>query len=313
MAMPFFESAYLPTHRSGLLRRKAEQARERLSACTLCPRRCGVDRVAGETGVCQTGRLAWVSSFNPHFGEEAPLVGEHGSGTVFFTHCNLLCLFCQNFDISHQGIGQEVADEQLADIMLSLQRQGCHNINFVTPSHVVPQVLTALDIAASRGLNAPLVYNSGGYDLPETLELLDGVIDIYMPDFKFWDHEIARKTCAAADYPEVARQALKEMHRQVGDLVVNDDGIACRGLLVRHLVLPGGMANTRQVMRFIAQKISPRTYVNVMSQYRPCGRAREVPGLEAPLAPAEYRRAVNEALEEGITRLDRPHRVLRWV
>jgi len=197
--------------------------------------------------------------------------------------------------------------------MLSLQRQGCHNINFVTPSHVVPQVLTALDIAASRGLNAPLVYNSGGYDLPETLELLDGVIDIYMPDFKFWDSEIARKTCAAADYPEVARQALKEMHRQVGDLVVNDDGIACRGLLVRHLVLPGGMADTRQIMRFIAQEISPRTYVNVMSQYRPCGRVLEVPGLEAPLAPAEYRRAVNEALEEGITRLDRPHRVLRWV
>jgi putative pyruvate formate lyase activating enzyme len=311
--MPLYEPAYLQTHRSGLLRRKAQQALERLSACTLCPRRCAVDRLAGETGVCRTGRLASVSSFNAHFGEEAPLVGEHGSGTVFFTHCNLLCLFCQNFDISHQGMGEEVSDEQLAGIMLALQRQGCHNINFVTPSHVMPQILTALEIAASNGLNVPLVYNSGGYDLPETLELLDGVIDIYMPDFKFWDPEIARKTCDAEDYPEVARQALVEMHRQVGELDLNESGIARRGLLVRHLVLPAGMAGTRQVMRFIAREISPRTYVNVMSQYRPCGRAHEVAGLEAALSPAEYRRAVDEAIEEGITRLDRPHRFLRWV
>lgn len=313
MTTPPFEPAYLPSFRSGLLHRKAEQARERLSACTLCPRRCGADRLAGETGVCRTGRLAWISSFNPHFGEETPLVGTHGSGTVFFTHCNLLCLFCQNFDISHQGIGQEITDDQLAAIMLALQQQDCHNINLVTPSHVVPQILAALDIAASRGLKVPLVYNSGGYDLPETLELLDGVIDIYMPDFKFWDSEIARKTSDAADYPEVARLALKEMHRQVGDLEISADGIACRGLLVRHLVLPGGMAHTRHVMRFIAREISPRTYVNVMPQYRPCGRAQEVPGLAAALTPVEYRCAVNEAMEEGITRLDRPHRFLRWV
>jgi putative pyruvate formate lyase activating enzyme len=308
-----FEPAYLATHRSGLLRRKAQLARERLAACNLCPRRCGVDRLAGATGVCRTGGSAWISSFNPHFGEEDPLVGEHGSGTVFFTHCNLLCLFCQNFDISHQGIGQEVDDDQLADIMLVLQRQGCHNINFVTPTHVVPQILAALDIAASRGLNVPLVYNSGGYDLPETLKLLEGVIDIYMPDFKFWDPEISRKACDAPDYPEVARRALKEMHRQVGDLVVNGNGIARRGLLVRHLVMPGGMADTRAIMRFIACEISRHTYVNLMSQYRPCGRANEVPGLETPLSATDYRRAVNEALEEGITRLDRPHRVWRWV
>jgi putative pyruvate formate lyase activating enzyme len=311
--MPSIEPVYLQSHRNGVLRRKAEQAFERLAACTLCPRMCGVDRLAGETGVCKTGRLASVSSFNPHFGEEAPLVGEQGSGTIFFTHCNLLCLFCQNFDISHQGIGQEVAAEQLAGIMLALQRQGCHNINFVTPSHVVPQLLAALEIAAANGLNVPLVYNSGGYDLPETLGFLDGVIDIYMPDFKFWDPEIARKTCAAPDYPEVARQALMEMHRQVGDLVLDEYGIARRGVLVRHLVLPGGMAGTRQVMRFIARNLSPRTYVNVMSQYRPCGRAEEVPGLDAPLSPAEYRRAVEEAVEEGLTRLDRPRRVLRWL
>ena len=311
--MPTLEPAYLQTHRSGLLRRKAGQALERLSACTLCPRRCGVNRLSGETGVCRTGRLASVSSFNAHFGEEAPLVGERGSGTLFFAHCNLLCLFCQNFEISHQGIGREVTDERLAGIMLGLQRQGCHNINFVTPSHVVPQILAALEIAAARGLTVPLVFNSGGYDLPETLALLDGVIDIYMPDFKFWDPEIARTTCEAPDYPEAARQALVEMHRQVGDLEIGEGGIARRGLLVRHLVMPAGMAGTREVMRFIARRISPRTYVNVMSQYRPCGRAQEVAGLETALSPAEYRRAVEEAAEEGITRLDRPHRVLRWV
>jgi putative pyruvate formate lyase activating enzyme len=272
-----------------------------------------VNRLSGETGVCKTGRLASVSSFNAHFGKEAPLVGEHGSGTIFFAHCNLLCLFCQNFEISHQGIGREVTDERLAGMMLGLQRLGCHNINFVTPSHVVPQILAALEIAAARGLNVPLVFNSGGYDLPETLAILDGVIDIYMPDFKFWDPEIARSTCEAPDYPEAARQALVEMHRQVGDLEIGEDGIARRGLLVRHLVMPAGMAGTRQVMRFIARRISPRTYVNVMSQYRPCGRAHEVAGLETALSPAEYRRAVEEAAEEGITRLDRPHRVLRWV
>jgi len=311
--MPTLEPAYLQTHRSGLLRRKAGQALEHLSACTLCPRRCGVNRLLGETGVCKTGRLASVSSFNAHFGEEAPLVGERGSGTLFFAHCNLLCLFCQNFEISHQGIGREVTDERLAGIMLGLQRQGCHNINFVTPSHVVPQILAALEIAVARGLNVPLVFNSGGYDLPETLALLDGVIDIYMPDFKFWDPEIARTTCEAPDYPEAARQALVEMHRQVGDLEIGEGGIARRGLLVRHLVMPAGMAGTREVMRFIARRISPRTYVNVMSQYRPCGRAHEVAGLETALSPAEYRRAVEEAAEEGITRLDRPHRVLRWV
>ena len=311
--MPTIEPVYLQSHRNGLLHRKVEQAFERLSACTLCPRICGVDRLAGETGVCKTGRLASVSSYNAHFGEEAPLVGEQGSGTIFFTHCNLLCLFCQNFDISHEGIGQEISAEQLAGMMLALQRQGCHNINFVTPSHVVPQLLAGLEVAVANGLNVPLVYNTGGYDRSETLKLLEGVIDLYMPDFKFWDPELARKACGAPDYPEVARQALMEMHRQVGDLVLDENGIARRGLLVRHLVMPGGLAGTRQIMRFIARNLSPRTYVNVMSQYRPCGRAEEVPGLEAPLSPAEYRRAVAEAVEEGITRLDQPRRVLRWI
>jgi len=306
--MPIREPVYMCTYESGLLRRKIEQGFAVLAACTLCPRRCGVDRLAGETGTCRTAGRARVSSFNPHFGEEAPLVGEHGSGTIFFTHCNLLCLFCQNFEISHQGLGQEVSDEELAAMMLALQDQGCHNINFVTPSHVVPQILAALEIAVRSGLHVPLVYNSGGYDLPETLKLLEGVVDIYMPDFKFWDAGVAEMACQAGDYPVVAQAALMEMHRQVGDLAVDEDGIARHGLLVRHLVLPRGLAGTSEVMRFIVQKISADTYVNVMSQYRPCGRADEVAGLDAPLTPVDYRAAVREALAEGIRRLDTPQR-----
>jgi putative pyruvate formate lyase activating enzyme len=309
--MPEFEPAYLQAYRSGLLRRTLAEACARMASCTLCPRMCRVDRLSGETGACRTGRRALVSSFNAHFGEEAPLVGANGSGTIFFTHCNLLCLFCQNFEISHEGIGEDVSDEQLAGIMLALQRQGCHNINFVTPSHVVPQILAALELAVPAGLKVPLVYNSGGYDRIETLGLLDGVIDIYMPDFKFWDADVARSACNAPDYPETARQALLEMHRQVGDLELDDRGIARRGLLVRHLVMPGGLAGTREVMRFIAQNISPRTYVNVMSQYRPCGRAHEVSGIEAALSVDEYRRAVREAIAEGITRLDQRQATLR--
>jgi putative pyruvate formate lyase activating enzyme len=310
--MPGSEPAFIQAHRSGLLHRNLDEALARMASCTLCPRMCRVDRLSGATGVCRTGRQAVVSSFNAHFGEEEPLVGENGSGTIFFTHCNLLCLFCQNFEISHQGVGQEVSDEQLAGIMLALQRQGCHNINFVTPSHVVPQILAALALAVPSGLHVPLVYNSGGYDRPETLNLLDGVVDIYMPDFKFWDSHVAHKACEAPDYPAVARQAILEMHRQVGDLVLDERGIARRGLLLRHLVLPGGMAGTRDVMRFIAREVSPQTYVNVMFQYRPCGRAAEVPGLEAAVPAAECRQALREAEEEGIMRLDQRRSFRRW-
>jgi putative pyruvate formate lyase activating enzyme len=302
------EPAYVQSFHSGLLRNKIERAYEILKACELCPRKCRTDRLAGERGVCRTGRLAQVSSVGPHFGEEAPLVGEHGSGTIFITHCNLLCVFCQNFDISHQGVGEEVSDEALAGAMLALQAMGCHNINVVTPTHVVPQLLAALAVAVPQGLSIPLVYNTGGYDAVETLRLLDGVVDVYMPDFKFWDPEVARQACQAADYPEVARQALIEMHRQVGDLSVDGRGIARRGLLVRHLVLPGGLAGTRPIMRFIARRLSRNTYVNVMSQYRPCGRADEVDALGSPLAAADYRQAVEEAVAEGITSLDQPAR-----
>ena len=275
-----------------------------MSCCTLCPRECRVNRNEGETGFCRTGKLALVSSYNAHFGEEAPLVGQNGSGTIFFTHCNLRCNFCQNFEISHLGQGVEVTGRQLADIMLHLQEEGCHNINFVTPSHVVPQILAATLLAARDGLSIPLVYNTGGYDKVETLALLDGVIDIYMPDFKFWDNAVAEKTCQAPDYREVACVALREMYRQVGDLEMDENNLARRGLLVRHLVLPGGLAGTREVMRFIAQEISKRTYVNIMPQYRPCGLADQVPELARSLSPETYRAAVQAAIEEGITRLD---------
>jgi len=306
--MKAFQPAYIKTFEKGLLQQKIKAACRLLSPCMLCPRKCRADRLSGETGVCKTAKQAWVSSYNSHFGEETPLVGKHGSGTIFFTHCNLMCLFCQNFDISHEGHGREVTDEELAAMMLALQQQGCHNINFVTPSHVVPQILAALEIAVQQGLCIPLVYNSGGYDSIATLRLLAGVFDIYMPDFKFWNPELAENACQAADYVEVACKALKEMHRQVGDLIVDDSGIAQKGLLIRHLVLPGGMAGTRNIMRFIAREISTRSYVNIMSQYRPCGRAAEISGLNSNLSPTDYQAALQEAKEEGITRLDQPRR-----
>jgi putative pyruvate formate lyase activating enzyme len=310
--MPAFVPKYVGTFKKGLLKEKVEKAYDQLKSCALCPRKCGVDRLSDETGTCKTGRLAWVSSYNPHFGEEDPLVGAHGSGTIFFTHCNLLCVFCQNFDISHQGVGQQVSGDELAAMMLTLQNQGCHNINFVSPSHVVPQILCAVEIAAAQGLSIPLVFNTGGYDRMSTLKLLEDVFDIYMPDFKFWDPQVAEGVCRAGDYPEIARKALLEMHRQVGDLEIDKQGIARHGLLIRHLVLPGGLAGTREIMKFIAQNLSPDSYVNIMSQYRPCGRAAEVSGLDSNLKTDDYRLAVQAAKEEGIDRLDRPRRVFAF-
>ncbi|MBU2512023.1 radical SAM protein [bacterium] len=304
--MAAFEPVYLETKRKGLLREKINKARALLKSCTICPRECEVDRLAGEVGECNTGEDAWLSSFNSHFGEEPPLVGMFGSGTIFFTHCNLKCNFCQNYDISHDGNGAEVGMAQLATTMMILQNNGCHNINFVTPTHVVPQILAALDMAIEIGLCVPLVYNSSGYDKVETLQLLDGVIDIYMPDFKFWDAGIAELTCHAPDYPEVARNALVEMHRQVGDLQFDENGIAQKGLLVRHLVMPSGAAGTKDVMKFIAEKISPNTYVNVMDQYRPCGKAYHVEQLSSSLSRQEFKQAVKEAKQAGISRFAVP-------
>jgi putative pyruvate formate lyase activating enzyme len=294
---------------NALLRARAAAAAEALRRCTLCPRRCGVDRTSDATGYCRTGEKAVVASYNAHFGEESPLVGTHGSGTIFFSHCNLRCNFCQNFDISHEGQGWEVGERQLADMMLELQDQHCHNINLVTPSHVIAPILSALLIAAQDGLRIPIVYNSSAYDQVDALRLLDGVVDIYMPDFKFWDIDIAEKTCQAPDYATAAMAALIEMHRQVGDLIIGEDGLARRGLLVRHLVLPDGLAGTRDIMRFIAGRISRDTYVNIMPQYRPCGRAAEVPGMGRAISHRDYEQALAEARQEGITRLDPPRRV----
>ncbi len=304
-----FQPAYIETYNKGLLKKKAEEARKILTSCVLCPRMCRVDRLSGETGVCKTGSRAMVSSYNAHFGEEAPLVGRNGSGTIFFTHCNLLCVFCQNYDISHEGCGEEVSDEQLAGIMLALQNSGCHNINFVTPSHVVPQILSALEIAVSNGLCIPLVYNTGGYDRVETLKILNGVIDIYMPDFKFWNSDIADKACDTNDYPEYARNALIELHRQVGDLILDEHGIARRGLLIRHLIMPHGNAGTREIMRFVSDRISKNTYVNIMFQYRPCGNANKFKEFSSRPSDSDFDEAVKAAKEEGISRLDKPRRV----
>lgn len=297
-------ASYIQAHESGRLAQRAAQARDLLKCCTLCPRNCRVDRTRGDKGFCQSEARAEVCSFNAHFGEEAPLVGQNGSGTIFFSHCNMLCCFCQNYEISHGGEGQEVTDDQLAWIMLELQRMGCHNINWVSPSHMVPALLTALDMAAGQGLTLPIVYNTGGYDSVDTLKLLDGIVDIYMPDFKFWDKGVAKTTCKAEDYREVACAALKEMHRQVGDLSLDERGIACRGLLVRHLVMPMDKAGTRDVMRFISQQIGVGTYVNIMPQYRPCGQAYNVSGLNRHITGEEYAEALEAAESEGITRLD---------
>lgn len=260
--------------------------------------------------MCQTGRQAMVSSYSPHYGEEDPLVGRSGSGTIFFTHCNLRCLFCQNYDISHEGHGAKTTARELAEMMLFLQRRGCHNINFVTPTHTVPQILEALPDAIEQGLRVPLVYNCGGYEEVETLQLLDGIFDIYMPDFKFWNPQVSDRFCSAPDYPEKARSALREMHAQVGDLVIDESGIAQRGLLVRHLVMPRGLSGTREIMRFLATEISENTYVNVMNQYRPCGEAHRFPDISRSITAGEYREAVQMAQEEGIRRLDE-RRLLR--
>ena len=300
--------SYLDNLRRGVLRQRKQDALSRLAACDLCPRRCGVNRLGAEIGICRTGRNAWVSDADAHFGEEEPLVGTHGSGTIFFTHCSLGCCFCQNYDISHLGAGREVSAETLAASMLRLQEKGCHNINLVTPSHVVPQILEALMIAAENGLRIPLVYNTSAYDRVETLALLDGIVDIYMPDFKFWESETAGATCDAADYPEIAKAAIREMHRQVGDLTLNAEGLAVRGLLVRHLVLPENLAGTDRVMAFLANDISKDTYVNIMNQYYPCGTASRIPALKRKITTAEFEAAIDMARKAGIHRLDRRRR-----
>ncbi|MGD1151537.1 MAG: radical SAM protein [Syntrophales bacterium] len=298
------EPSYLKLYRGGKLKDRIDRAVELMRDCSLCPRECHVDRLSGELGFCRTGKKAKVASLHAHFGEESPLVGTGGSGTIFFRSCNLLCYFCQNYDISHDAEGGEVEPKDLADMMLSLQRRGCHNINFVTPSHVVPQILQGLFIAIERDLKVPLVYNTGGYDKVETLKILDGIFDIYMPDFKFWEARWSEKFCKAPDYRKIAAAAIKEMHRQVGDLLIDESGIAEKGLLVRHLVMPNDVSNTGEVMTFLADKISEDTYVNVMDQYHPCGQATLDPVINRRLTRTEYAEAVRRTREAGLYRLD---------
>ncbi len=301
-----FEPVYLRTYARGELACRVARALKLLQSCTACPRNCRVNRLEDKFAVCKTGRHAVVSSHFPHHGEEDCLRGWRGSGTIFFTGCNLRCVFCQNFDISWQVRGTPAPPRELAGMMLELQAQGCHNINLVTPEHVAPQIVQALPFAIEEGLRLPLVYNTSAYDSMESLALLDGLVDIYMPDFKYWDAEMARKYSRAPDYPEVARRAIKEMYRQVGNLVIEDNGLARRGLLIRHLVMPGEVAGTRAVMQWIADELSPETYVNLMAQYHPAGKVSrsEHAEINRPVTPAEYERALDAAWRAGLKRTE---------
>ncbi len=301
--MSNWEPAYLKLLRSGELAERAKTAYQRLGDCDLCGRECHTDR-REKAGSCKTSMEAIVASHGPHHGEEDPLRGRRGSGTIFFSWCNLECQFCQNYDISQIGRGQVVSPEQIAAIMLDLQASGCHNINFVSPSHVVAQILAATAIAAQAGLRLPLVYNTGGYDSPSALALLDGVIDIYMPDIKYADERLAKKYSKIPNYPAVNQAAVKEMHRQTGDLILDKTGVALRGLLVRHLVMPNDLSGTAEIARFLAQEISPNTYINVMGQYRPCYKASDYPKLDRLPTRQELKQARQAVQDAGLHRLD---------
>ena len=298
-----FTPAYLQLP-PNILSDKVREAEEILKECTLCPRQCRVDRTCGEKGFCRTGDRPFISSYSPHFGEEKPLVGKFGSGTIFMGNCNLGCLFCQNYSISHLGEGTEISFEKLAEIMLSLQKEGCHNINFVTPTHQMPMILRSLLIASEKGLNVPIVYNCGGYESLHAIEILAGIVDIYMPDFKYSDPAMAFKYSKAEDYSQSAMVAIKEIHRQVGDLVTDQRGIAISGLLVRHLVLPEGNAGTAGVVKFLAEEISKNTYINIMDQYHPCFKAFDHPPLNRRITQQEYADAVQMAIDAGLKRID---------
>lgn len=310
-----FEPAYMALYRSGELRRRTKTAVEWLNQCLVCPRECAVNRKSKETTVCHTRRHARVSSYFPHLGEEDCLRGWDGSGAIFFSMCSLRCVFCQNSNISQASNGKETPPKRLAAMMLELQVAKCHNINLVTPSHVIPQVLEALVIAVDAGLRLPLVYNTSGYDSLASLRLLDGVVDIYMPDFKVWDPLLSLRYMQARDYPEVARNAIKEMHRQVGELKFDEDGLAKRGVLVRHLVMPGQIADTQAIMRFLAEEVSPDTYVNMMDQYYPSGRVSETKYAEINrrLTESEYQEALQQARAMGVWRFDQRQPRRPWV
>jgi putative pyruvate formate lyase activating enzyme len=290
-----FIPSYIDLFEKGELQKRIQLLMEILKECRLCPRECRVNRLDGEVGYCGAPSELMISSAFPHFGEESPLVGYHGSGTIFLTHCNLRCTFCQNYDISHLGRGECITRSDMAKFMQRLQEMRCHNINFVTPTHYVPQIVAALPEAINMGLRLPIVYNCSGYESIEVIQLLGGVVDIYMPDAKYMDEEYSKRFSNAPDYPEVIKKVLKEMHRQVGDLATNSKGIAERGLLIRHLVMPGGVASSEAVLRFIAEEISPHSYVNIMDQYRPEYRAHEYPEINRRITHKEYMEATQIA------------------
>lgn len=296
-----FLPAYIQLYKTGDLEKRAAAGREMLRECNLCPRKCGVNRLQGEEGFCKSDARVMISSAGPHFGEEAPLVGSHGSGTIFFTNCNLGCVFCQNYDISHQGRGKKIETDELADAMISLQEMGCHNINFVTPTHYIPQILASLLIAVKNGLHVPLVHNCGGYESVDALKLLDGVFDIYMPDMKYGNNDAGEKYSRAPGYFDAMTAAVSEMHRQVGDLAVNSEGIAERGLLIRLLVLPGDLAGTRKIVEYIS-RLSKDSYVNIMAQYRPEYRSLKYPELSRRISSKEFKDAISLAESVGLSR-----------
>jgi putative pyruvate formate lyase activating enzyme len=301
-----WKPAYVQLEENGLFAERIEQAFAVLEKCELCPRRCGVNRLAGKKGFCRAPEKVMVHSYNPHFGEELPLVGKNGSGTIFFSNCNLRCVFCQNWPIAHDGWGVEVSDEKLAEMMLHLQRIGCHNINLVTPTHVMPHILAATRIAMQQGLRLPLCYNTSGYERTDIIKLLDGIVDIYLPDLKFMDGEEAERynLAAAFNYPVKAQSAIIEMHRQVGDLVIDENGIALSGLMIRHLVMPNRVAGTREFVRWVADNLSLNTYVNIMAQYRVEFRAFEYEAIARAITADEYVEAMTWAVEAGLTNLD---------
>jgi len=301
-----FEPAYLKLHKTGELRKRAEKLWAIMESCQLCPRKCGVNRLEGMSGFCQApGATLVISAFHPHFGEERPLVGNGGSGTIFITHCNLRCVFCQNWEISQLGMGSESDVDELAGMMLRLQEIGCHNINLVTPTHYSARILQALDIAAGAGLQLPIVYNTSGWERLEILEFLDGVVDIYLPDFKYWESEMSAKYSSGAEnYPEVTRAAILEMHRQVGVAKPAEDGIMQRGLMIRHLVMPNNIAGSDKIMEWIAENLPKDTYVNIMAQYTPLYKAYDYPEISRRITSEEYNQVVELAQELGLTNLD---------
>jgi len=295
--------SYVTLYRTGELQRRIAALEGLLQPCTLCPRDCRVNRLRGEVGLCKAGNQLRVAAAFPHFGEEPPLSGNGGSGAIFISWCNLLCQFCQSWEVSHQGEGLPVSARELAGIMLDLQTRGCHNVNLVTPTHYAPQLMAALPWAIEQGFRLPLVYNCGGYEPVEVIQLLDGIVDIYLPDIKFFDPSASERYLGgAADYPMVVRTVVKEMHRQVGDLVLDAHGMAQRGLMVRHLVMPGMTSDSEAILRFIADELSPQTYVNIMDQYRPCFQAQQSAEIARRTTSAEHRTVIAMAHWLGLHR-----------